>query len=190
MAKREIDEQELLQLQRGFALLEQLQGDPKARSHLERAVKVKYPDIKTQEEQIEEVSAPHVARVNEAVEALNKRMADLDAREQKAAEDAADNALLSSFQRLQSQGYTNEGISQIARLMSDRKIADPEAAAALYDRMNPRQVEAPPSAWEPQHWNIESNAVVDTKALFTDPDKWADAEVGKVLADVRGQRAA
>lgn len=190
MAKREVDEAELASYQRAVTLLEQLNGNPKARTHLERAVKAQFPDIKTQEEQIEEYAAPHMAKVNETVEALNKRLADLDARERKQAEDAADYALLSSFQRLKAQGYTDDGISKIAGLMTERKIADPEAAAALFDRMNPKPPPETPSAWEPQHWNIESNAVVDTKALFTDPDKWADAEVGKVLADVRGQRAA
>lgn len=190
MAKVEIDDSELQGYRRAVGLLEKLNASPKARAHLERAVKAEFPDVKTQEEQIEEFAAPHLQKVTETVEALNKRLADIDAREKKLAEDAADNALIASFGRLKQQGYTEEGLAKIATLMTDRRIPDPEAAAALFDRMNPKPAPEAPSSWEPQSWNIDQNAVVDTKALFTDEDRWADAEVGKVLADIRGQRAA
>lgn len=190
MAKREVEEEELVALQRAAALLDKLNKSGKARPHLERALKQEFPDIKTQDEQIEEFAAPHLAKVEEVTTKLQKKLDDIEAREQKQREDNADNALLASFQRLQSQGYTEEGLGKIASLMKERHIGDPEAAAALYDRMNPKAPEPAPSAWEPQHWNIESNAVTDTAALFKDEDKWADAEVGRVLADVRSQRAA
>lgn len=187
MAKVEIDEAQLQGMQRAVALLEKLNNSPKARSHLEKAVKAEFPDVKTQDEQIEEIAAPHVAKINEAVEALNKRMADMDARERKIAEDEADNKLIAAFGRLKGQGYTEEGLAKIAGLMTERRIADPEAAAALFDRMNPKPPPEVPGAWEPQNWNIDQNAVTDTAALFKDEERWADAEVGRVLQDVRGQ---
>jgi hypothetical protein len=78
-------------------------------------------------------------------------------------------------------------LDKIKALMVDRNIADPEAAAALFERMNPAPVESR-STWEPDTWNIKDDAVEnDVKGLFADPDRWADREVGKVLADVRRQ---
>lgn len=190
MAKVEIDDGQLQGMQRAVALLEKLNQSPKARRHLEQAVKAEFPDIQTQDEQVEALAAPYIEKVEAVSKKLEDRLAAIDARERAEQEAAADNALIASFGRLKSQGYTEEGLAKIATLMTERRIADPEAAAALFDRMNPKPPPETPASWEPQSWNIDQNAVVDTKALFTDEDRWADAEVGKVLAEVRGQRAA
>lgn len=190
MAKVEIEDAQLQGMQRAVALLEKLNSSPKARRHLEQAVKAEFPDVQTQDEQVAALAAPYIEQVEAKTKALDERLNKLDAREKEAAEAAADNALIASFGRLKQQGYTEEGLAKIAGLMTERRIADPEAAAALFDRMNPKPPAEVPGSWEPQSWNIDQNAVVDTKALFTDEDRWADVEVGKVLADIRGQRAA
>lgn len=191
MAKHEIDETELTQLRRAHALIEKLAGSPKSRRHFERAVKEEFPDVRTQEEEAEDMARPYVAKVEQTAKELREELDAIRAEKAKAAEDAADSALYSSFLRLKDQGYTDEGMQKIAAIMKDRNIADPEAAAALYDRQNPRQAEPAPSSWEPARWNIGDDAVgPDTKALFENPDKWADLETGRVLAELRSGVAA
>lgn len=191
MAKHEIDEAELTQLRRAHALIEKLAGSPKSRRHFERAVKEEFPDVRTQEEEAEDMARPYVAKVEETANELKKELEALREEKRKQAEEAADSALYSSFIRLKDQGYTDEGMQKIAAIMKERNIADPEAAAALYDRLNPRQAEPAPSSWEPARWNIGDDAVgPDTKALFENPEKWADLETGKILTEIRSQHAA
>lgn len=191
MAKVELDEAQHTELLRARALIEKLAGSPKARKHFERAVKEEFPDVRTQEEEAEDMARPYVAKVEETANELKKELEELRAEKRKQAEDAADTALYTSFMRLKDQGYTDEGMQKIAALMKDRNIADPEAAAALYDRQNPRQPEPAPNAWEPARWNIGEDAVgPDTKRLFENPEKWADEETGRVLGELRSQRAA
>jgi len=73
----------------------------------------------------------------------------------------------------------------VKRLMVDRSIPDPEAAAALFERLNPTPVQTR-SSWEPDRWNLESDAVDhDVAGLFANPDKWEDAMIGKILIDER-----
>lgn len=187
---KQIEDADYEAMSRAVALLQKLNASPKARTHLERAVKAEFPDVVTAEEQADLVARPYIDKI----EALEKKLTDKfdaqEARERKAAEEAADNELIGSFMRLKSNGYTDEGLEKIAGLMKERKIADPEAAAALFDRLNPKPPEAAPSSWEPARWDISSNAVTDTKALFENEDRWADQEVGKVLHEVRTAHAA
>ena len=108
-------------------------------------------------------------------------------REKDAADAAADRARDEAFNRLQSAGYTEDGLGAIKKLMMERNIADPEAASALFDRMNPKPVEGS-SSWEPPNWDIRTNAVDhDLDGLFKDPDRWADARIYDVLAAERSQ---
>lgn len=186
MAKVEVDQSELEGLRRARMLLEQLNGSSKARPLFERAIKAEFPDVVTQEEQAEQLAQPFIQRVTDVEKKLEERLAAIDAKEAAAREKAADAELHGAFDRLRQAGYTNEGLGKIAALMADRNIPDPEAAAALYDRQNPKPVEAPPSSWEPQSWNYSGeDPAINVKELFGNPDAWADKEVGKILADVR-----
>jgi len=193
MAKVEIDESELAGMQRALGLLTKLNNSQKARKHLERAVKEEFPDVVTDEERTAEIAAPYVEQIKQMEKKLDDRLSAMDAERKKAAEDAADFDLWNRFSSLQTKhGYTEEGMTKIAALMKERAIADPDAAAALYDRLNPKPPEPVPSTWEPSRWNFteDEDKSVDVKALYGNPDRWADQEVGKILADVRSNAAA
>ena len=68
--------------------------------------------------------------------------------------------------------------------MQERAIGDPEAAALLFDKLNP-----PPAvikdAFAPDSWNFEQNAGPDVKGLFENEDRWADKEAATVLNEMR-----
>lgn len=188
MAKVEVDESVFQQLQKGMALLEKLNGSPKARKHLERAVKEEFPTVETEEERAASLVKPYADKIEELEKKIGERFATEDEAKKKAAQEAADADLYGRFLRLKDNGYTDEGLEKIAGLMKDRHIADPEAAAALYDRLNPKPVQTQPSAWEPQSWNFhgeDPSGKVNVKELFSDPDNWADKEAARVINEMR-----
>jgi hypothetical protein len=157
---------------------------------LTKAIKVHYPNTRTDEDVADEVAKPYIEKVEAQASKLQEMYEKLEAKEKKAEELRQLSEMESSFGRLRSSyGYNDEGIEKIKGLMLERNIPDPEAAAALFERQNPRPSETR-SAWEPDSWNLREDAVeVDVKGLFADPEKWADKMVGQVLADVRKQSA-
>jgi hypothetical protein len=189
-----IPDEQLDALVKAGQLLQTLQSNPHALAHLEAAVKVVNPNVETSAEVAARQARPLIEPLEQQLQAvqqkLDQRIAADDERESNRQSALAEASMSQSFRRLQdNDGYTTDGIEKIKQLMVDRNIADPDAAAALFDRMNPpaKQEQA---AWEPQHWNLQDNAVEgDVKSLFADPDKWADNTVGQVLLEERRRSA-
>lgn len=181
----EISDEQLAIFQRGMTLLQTLSTNPKTRRQFEGALKVIHPEIETSDDVAMEVAKPYVEQIagleGKLTEFLDGQKAERESAEQRRADDETRDA----FSRLSKQGYTDDGLEKIKGLMVDRKIADPEAAAALFDRQNPKPPEGVAS-WEPDSWNLEERAVGnDVAGLFKNPDRWADAEVGNVLNEIR-----
>jgi len=185
----QIPDDQLDALLKAAQLLQTLQANPHALVHLENSIKAVNPNVETSAEiaarQAKPLIDPIQQRLDEVTQKLEDRIRAEDEREASTRTALAESHLSSTFKRLQEQdGYTAEGIEKIKELMVNRNIADPDAAAALFDRMNPPKQEQ--AAWEPQRWNLEENAIEgDVKSLFSDPDKWADNTVGQVLLDER-----
>ena len=186
----EIPDDQLEALVKAATLLQNLSSNPQALSHLERSIKAINPNVETTEEAAARQARPLIEPIQSEVAELRAQLSErikADDDRRAAAEMALqDKEINSAFQRLQdNDGYTPEGIENIKKLMVDRKIADPEAAAALFSRMHP-PAKQEQSSWEPARWNLEDNAVANNvSGLFTDPDKWADNEVGQVLLEER-----
>lgn len=186
MAKIEVEESDVAAAGRALALVNKLNANPKARRKLEAAIKEEFPEVETEEDVVARAAAPHIESIK-ALEAklteTNKRLEDDIAARRLAGEERDTNA---AFDMLRQAGYQDDGIEKIKAIMVDRKIADPEAAAALFDRQNPpaRQEAA---SWEPQHWDITPKGMDEQsmKNLFTDEDRWADNQVGHVLTEMR-----
>jgi len=90
--------------------------------------------------------------------------------------------------KLRGQGYTEEGLEEVHKLMEERGIADHEAAAALYERMNP-----PPeplitggTRWD---WAApETKNAPDLKPLFEGrDDEFLGPAIANALKEARGQ---
>ena len=184
----EIDEAEYATLSAAKKLLEQMNGDPTGRKHLTAGIKVLYPNTRTEEDIAAEVAAPYIGEVKATASRMEEMLAKLEARDAAAIERQTISEMDASFTRLKSDfGYNDEGIEKVKRLMVDRNIPDPEAAAALFERQNPKPSEAK-SSWEPALWDFKENAVdVDVAGLFANPDKWEDQMIGRVLLEERSR---
>lgn len=182
----EIPDAELASLRAAQELLAQMNNNPEARALLEASAKKVRPELETEADVAARLSKPLVEALDATKAELAELKTSLATKEQTAAEQADVQATDAAFQRLSGAGYTEDGITKIKGLMVDRKIADPEAAAALFDKMNPPAAAEQPG-WSPTAWSLESTASqgVDTKALFQDTDRWADNQVGEVLRDIR-----
>lgn len=189
MAKREIDDAEYDVLTRGMQLLNKLQSDPGALKHLERAVKTVMPEVKTSEDQVLEIAKPYVEKIDALEKKYDERFAKEDEDRKKYAEAQADRALTTALGDIRKRyALTDEGMGKITKIMQERNIPDPYAAAALFNEYNPKPTQET-SSWEPSRWNFQEESVVDTKALFKDEDMWADRETGKILTEMRQQNA-
>ena len=181
----EISDEQLAVFQRGMSLLQEMSSKPNTRRDFERLVKQLRPDVETTDDVAARVAEPYVAELKETREKLDAFLTGQQERERLAAEREADQARDAAFSRLQTSGYTEDGRGAIKQLMVDRNIADPEAAAALFDRMNPKPVEGT-SSWEPANWDIRGRAVEhDVDGLFKDADRWADGRIHEILREER-----
>lgn len=181
----ELDQTAIMQ-RNALQLITTMDQNPEAKAHLERALKVVKPDYVAEED----VAARYTAPVAEQVTALKTQLDEFlkaqREREEQAQNAAVENQIESAFDRLAKAGYTSEGQERIKALMVERKIADPEAAALLFDKLNP----PPPqehSAYTPATWDIgaSANGAEDTKLLFQNEDRWADLKTAEVLNEIR-----
>lgn len=182
----EISEAKLAELEGALRLLHQLNAKPEARQYLEKSIKIVNPEVETGDDVAARIAAPYVAQIEALKTDFTKFADETKAEKAAAAERQAQADTDSAFSRLRTAGYTEDGVEKIKGLMVDRKIADPEAAAALFDKLNPpAQIDQP--GWAPSSWGVESTADkgIDVAALFKDEDRWADQEAGRVLASIR-----
>ena len=176
----EIDDNEYRGLLQAKQVLSELML-PKTADRAQALIKEHHPDYATDRDK----AAPHGKELKEEI------FKELEAREKKKRDDDLDRNFNDKINALKlsaanPNGYTEEGIEKIKQLMRDRTIPDPEAAAALFDRLNPQQPDAP-SGYRPTGWNFGTAGKDDTdkKLLFEDPDAWADKEAKKVWDEVR-----
>lgn len=188
--KVEIDESQLAILQRAHKVLTDLNAKPDSRRHLESGLKILNPELETEADIIERNAKPYIERIEDAnkrVAALEKQLAD-DAAARKAAADAA--AVAVQMQWLDEQNYTEEGKTKIKAMMTERGIADVTAAAALFDKQNPKPVSVAGANYESDSWNLRGDGKDENlKQLFTNEDQWADNEVQTTLNEMRRAQA-
>lgn len=168
----EVDDAVLTRLKGAHALLDRLLRDPKTRREAEKLVKVHRPDFTT----TDDVAAPYIEQISSLEKKLDEYITGEKHRKQDTEADAA-------FERLRKTGYTDEGIDKIKNLMKERTIPDVEAAAALFDKLNPPASPAPPSGFEGSAWNIGDSKDESDKLLFEDPDRWAEQEAIKAFRE-------
>jgi hypothetical protein len=177
---------------RAKALHDQLYNDGDLGPSYQALIGKKYPTVQTPDK----IAAPYVARLD----ATDKKLEDFLAEQKKEREDAEQARLQADFNSrwagvVKDYELTAEGEEKLEQLMKDRKIADPEAAAALYFRQNPPPA-APitPASIAPQGWARDmgiqhADDDTDSKFLISNPDGWADKEAAAVLTEVRREAA-
>lgn len=154
MALVEVEDSELRLLQGHKALLDKLGADPKRRAKILPLIKEAIPNISIPEL---DAAAPLQGQIDE----LKKALADKEAKEAKEREEAekqnqvksAESMIKKGRKTLKAQGYTEEGIQAIEKLMEERGIIDYEAAAAYWEKTNPKDAPVDPN----QNWSTASD---------------------------------
>lgn len=188
MAKIEIDDTEYERLQRAMGLLTKLDGDPRTKPHLEAALKIQDPNLQTEADVAERMTKPVVEKFEAATAEIKGYFEKLTERDNAQAKAATEASITEAFTRLRGAGYTDEGIEKIKAIMVDRSVADPEAAAALFDKLNPPPAVAD-SNYSPPAWDLESvtggQAGPSLKDWFENEDKAEAQAVAQTLNEIR-----
>ncbi len=185
----EISDAELATLRNADALLRKLDADPRTKPGLEAAIKIHHPEVVTEAEKAEQLAKPFMEKVEGVAESLKARLDKLDERDAAAVTAQTESRITDAFARLRKDGFTDDGIEKIKTLMVDRNIADPEAAAALFEKQNPPVQEE--SSFSPSAWEVGSTAPgTDLASFFKDEDKAADLMAAQVLNEIRVGKAA
>ena len=75
-------------------------------------------------------------------------------------------------------------MDKLKKLMVDRNIADPEAAAALMTRQS-APAPAAPTGFKPDRWNLARDTDESSKQLLADPEGWMEDEASRVWQEVQ-----
>lgn len=171
------------------ALLDKLYRDPKVGMKFKATLKELNPQF----------SIPEIDTAAPIVRHMNKSFLDMQARVEKAEKDNA--ALRASLrQEKEEQAFseridnavrdfelTDTGRDDLIKVMKERKIADPEAAAAYLTRKS-KANPAAHSSFMPPRWNFMSNpnGEADTKklkSLMDDPEDFFFQETANIFGE-------
>ncbi len=194
MAAVEIDEVELLRLRKQDQTVHALMQNPKSKKKIFEAYKEHDPNVRIPELDAEEAVKAPVNKLTEQVEALQKQIADDKAEREK-------NEKLSTLSgnvergkaKLRQSGWTDEGIAEVEKVMTERGILDVEVAAAFYEKQHPPQAPATPRGQG--SWGFVEGVADDEKDLKTmleskgQNEMLADQMARKVLNEFRGANA-
>lgn len=146
----EVDEVEYQNQQQLTRLYGSMMQDPKSRELLTKAAKIVNPKAVTPElDAKEEVLAALAAEREERLALQASIAADKAERAEKENLQAFSTSWEQKRGSLRKLGYTDDGIEKIEQLAQERGIVDLEAAAALFDRMNPPQQVTASSGFAP-----------------------------------------
>ena len=146
------------------ALMDKLLS-PKTRREAEKLIKSHYPETTTTDDIVE----PYVSEFREAT----KEFKDFVKSQRDGQIDSKFNQQL---QQLKDQGYTDEGLEKIKKLMVDESLPNALAAAAYWEKLNPPKP-AEPSAFAPTDWGFgRKSDDASITELFQDEDAWAEKE--------------
>jgi hypothetical protein len=151
------------------ALMDQLLKNPKTRRDAEKLVKTLYPDTTT----TDDLAEPYIKRMDSLEAKLDKFFKQTD-------DDKLDSRLNSQIQELRDRGFTDDGIEKVKQLMVKESIPNALAAAAFWEKQNPKPPEVP-SNFSPTDWGFgRKSDDANLDLLFKDEDQWAEQEARKV----------
>lgn len=139
-----------------------------------------------------------VKQTRDAMAAMQKKLDDRDAAEARALrERAVQDSITAGHDKLRSAGWTDEGITNVEKLMQERSLTDYEAAAALYERAQPKDEPILPSDFG-RSWDLFAPPADndDIKAAVALPRgqqqeaalrRWQSKEINNWFAENRGQ---
>lgn len=169
----EITEEEARVLRGSRELMDKLLKNPKTRAAQEKLIKELHPEAITTEDQL----SPYMSEI--------KALRD-DLKEIKKARDdeKLDAKFHAQIAQLKEDGYTDEGIEKIKKIMVDEQIPNAIAAAAFWEKQNPK-APVPQSLLSGTDWGWGRKTGEDKEIdlLFNSPDEWAEREAQKAWAE-------
>ena len=194
MANVEFDEVELQRLQKQDRTVHALMSNPQAKKKIFEAYKVVEPNARIPELEMEEAAKAPVVELEKTVKELQASIAaDKAEREKQLKLDALTGNMERGFTKLRRDGWLDDGIENVRKLMDEKGILDPEDAAAIYLAKHPPQAPATPSGTG--SWNFMEPPADDgdtfVKAIMTsreaaNNDQLVLREANKALHEFRG----
>lgn len=192
MALKEIDEAEYNQLVALRGAASKIVANPQARKLLEQAQKLTDPNAATPTLDEEAARlAPVTAlksELSEEIAALRKDRED-EKRERTLA--SISDRQNKAFAQLRKDGYLDEGIEKIKKMMEDKGLLDVEDAVAIFERNNPPQVPVTPGgigSWGFTDMSGEADkSIQDLISSKGQSEQVADRMARDALNDFRGQ---
>jgi hypothetical protein len=156
MAKMvEITEEEHNNLQALRGVAAKIVAKPESRRLLEQAQKLVDPNASTP---LLDEEARAMAPVKELEKTVNERIAKFEKEQEDAKREQTLAAIArrqeDGFAALRREGFLDEGIDKVKKLMEDKGLLDPRDAAAIFLRDNPPQMPATPSGVTGASWNF------------------------------------
>lgn len=171
----EISKEDLQYLQQAEQLMKKLHDNKATRPFFDKAVKA-HPELGKNYQSVEDVADPIVKPLHDKIEKLEQKL--------KAREDSEiDSHLNQTFKDVQKRyGYTDEGMGELKKMMVDKSIADPEVAAAYWEKKNPPK-SSEPNGYSATAWRFDDTAETDKASLdnlwFSDTDAAFDRIVSE-----------
>lgn len=190
----EISKSELDQLRRAVSVFDGLWTDKDHGLELKRMMKKKYPESKIPDlETIEVVTKPYdekISKQEEKVSKLEERITKWETDQKNSHEESQ---LKQDIDRaIDKYKLSAEGKDKMIARMKEKNNADAEAAAAWVASHQPKPKPVTASSYSPQAMNLygSKEKVDEWELLHTDPTKFEDMQIAKVLEEFNSAEAA
>ncbi|HXE51234.1 MAG TPA: hypothetical protein VN663_22845 [Ramlibacter sp.] len=184
-----ITKADLATLQNAWKLQAELFDHPTHGLAIKKAMKDVRPTMRIPELDVLEPALTPLRERQEALDAENKKLREeLEADRQARADAAATGDLVKNLSSAQSRyRLTDEGMAEVKKIMVERNIADPHAAAALVaSEIEPPKV-VNGTNFGPADLNVlgmdGKSEDASMKRLHEDPIRWQDQEISEIMAE-------
>lgn len=187
----EIDEEEVRANRVLRGVVSKILSNPKAKLLVQQAQKMVDPGAVTPELDQQGAIAEPVAAMQKRLDDMEKELKTRDAEAEKNAKLASIGTNIEAGKaKLRREGWTDEGIAGVEKIMDEKGILDPEIAAAYFEKQHPPQNVAAPSGTGA--WNFleqPTDGAADLKALIENKGEGlvVDKLAREALNEVRGQ---
>ena len=192
MARVEIDEAELRRYHMLGKTVQTILANPKAKRLVQQAHKLVDPNAVTPELDQEQVIQEPISNVEKKLDAfIEETKKEREEREKNERIAALKNKHTDGIAALRRQGWTDDGIAGVEKLMEEKGLLDPLDAAAIYEKAHPPQMPATPSG--STAWNFAEGIgddQADIKKLLETKgqnDLVVEKMANSVLNEVRAQ---
>ena len=192
MPLKEIDEAEYNQLLALRGAASKIVANPQARKLLEQAQKLTDPNAATPTlDEEEQRMAPVKALKSELSEEIAAMRKEREDEKTQRTLDAIADRQSKAFSRLRKDGYLDEGIEKIKKMMEDKGLLDVDDAVAIFERNNPPQLPVTPGgigSWGFTDMTGEADkSIADLIASKGQSEQVADRMARDALNEFRGQ---